>query len=188
MKESALAALKSYDISPSQSRVGLVTFGEEAYIYLKLKDGSSYDTIRMTLDALPRVGGERKLQKVLQRLYTFGFAGGRAEAKKVLMLYTTGKPSKSETEISVIGNNFKEDGIGIITIGVGNGISQDDFINISGHTSQIIIIDHHDHLVDIIGDIEQVVGGTVGKLSCCYVLLNNMYHTFWLRLSYTFYI
>ncbi len=113
-----VASLKSFNISESQTRVGLVNYGNEANEIL----GISANPVRLrdSLKYLRRIRGERKPSKAIQIARNMFSASDANDGKeKVLVLFLFGKIAQSDVSRFIDGiNEIQKDGVRLIFVTV----------------------------------------------------------------------
>ena len=161
MKNLVKASLKSYDISPSDTRASVVGFGAQATVALPLSEGTDTGSIETALDSLNKIGGPRRMNKALRLIRSNIFANpvnARPNAKKVVILLTTGKNSGDGTgELPSVASDLRSEGVEVIAVVIGKDKDPDEINAITGKSGNAVYVDDMSKLPLAFGTLEAKV-------------------------------
>ena len=114
----------SISMTPTGSRVGLISFSSQARLDITLQDHDNPSDLQSILRDLKFLGGTTRIDKALDRAFNDLFtltAGARPGVPRVVVLFTDGKET-NVTEYEALRSSvepFKADGIAMIAVGIG---------------------------------------------------------------------
>lgn len=76
MKEFVSEVARTFDISPSHSRVAVVPYSDTARTDIYFTDHSNWESLKRTIDDIDQLNGGRRIDRALQRAYWDLFAPG----------------------------------------------------------------------------------------------------------------
>ena len=163
----AKGALNSYTIGPNKTHVGVLGFGgNKNTVVLQLKDGTSKSIAENSLRLLKRVGGPRRMNKAIRFVSSEMFSlkgGGRRDAAKALVLFTTGKNDAVEKlDLPKAEKALKDSGVKAFVIGVGKDVDADEMNLIATDPENTENLDKVDDLPSVLGPVERFAGKVTG--------------------------
>ena len=166
MKEFTHALLHSYQISADNIRISLLSFGNNIQRNINFQDGRNIATVKESLENLAQVGGNRRLDKLLQFVNSDVFVsrqGNRANSGNVLVIFTTDKPVYQANDATSFLSLLSAKGIKVIVVGVGAGsVKTNDLELITGNPKHVIPVDVVKNLPDVFGLVEKTVADAIG--------------------------
>ena len=146
------AIAEAFDIVPSGSRAGVVTFSARSKHSIKLSDHSEFDSFSAAVDAIPLMGFTTRIDKALRLTQKELFApknGGRPGVSKLLILLTDGTqtPSADAEDPGDVADELREAGLPIIVIGIGAGIDHKELDHMGGGAGTAVFASSFDELV-----------------------------------------
>ena len=168
----AKGALKSYTISPNETHVGMLGFGgNNNTVVLQLQDGTSRSIAENSLRLFKRVGGPRRMNKAIRFVNHKMFSikgGGRRNAAKALILFTTGRNDvKEKVDLPKATKALKDSGVKIFVIGVGKNVDADEVKLIATEPDNMASLDNVDNLPSVLGLAERFGGKATGNGRLC---------------------
>ena len=168
IKKFIMASLKTYIISPNDTRVGLFSFGgmvNEASI--SLQDGISKLVVEQGIYSLEKVGGSRQINEAIsfadEEMFT-ARAGARPQAGKVLVLLITGKNDPNvKNKLPDVARKLKGKGVEVFVIVIGKDADTNEVNAIASDPDSIAKVDDSDNLPSTLGALEKASGKAVGK-------------------------
>ena len=162
------AILKSYNVSQPKTHVSLLLYGDNPVKSLELKEGTDPEVVRRVLSNMQGTGGKRRIDKVLRFLGSdiFGVLGtSRQEAKKILILVTTGKQAtEGRVDLPRVAQALRSRGINILVVSVGKDRDKEELLAMAGLKKNIILIDSDEKLPTAVALVEGKVGQNLGKI------------------------
>ena len=139
-----------FDISPSMTRVGVMTFSSRPRREFYL---DKYETDKEVKDAIGKITqtrGTTHTAKALRSLtkHYFSRAQTRSGAVKLAVVITDGK-SENPTATMKQARLVREAGINLFALGVGKAADQDELVNIAGREDRVFKADNYDALHSI---------------------------------------
>ena len=174
MKSFLRNSLKSYTISPTETHIGLMQYGNGAMVKLSLKYGFTESSFVNSVSELELTGGPRQMQKAIRKVASVMFTasdGSRSGSSKVLILLTTGKNYPAgKSDLPKAAKKLKEKGVKVIVVKIGNE-NNPDATDIVNNPDKIIKSDP-DKLNEAIGEIEKEIGKSLGTF---FVFVNQTF-------------
>ena len=168
MNDFVRSSLKSFNVSATETRVGIVQYGERTEIKVKPKDGTSVLKLEDVASKLIRIGGVRRTDKALKLVNTdiFGKPGEvRPEAEKVLILLTTGKSSDDGSgNLAKVARELRDQDVEIIVVRVGKDADPNETDAITGKKDGAIAVKDPNKLKEAVGQLEGKLGEARGRL------------------------
>lgn len=158
MKNMVKAGLKSYTISPSETRAAIVGFGSQANTAVNLYEGANLTELEASVENLKQIGGPRRMNKALQLVRSDIFTNplnSRSNSKKVVVLLTTGKNIGNSTgELPSAALGLRSEGVEVIVIAIGKEKHPKEVEIITGKSENTIFVDGMDGLPISLGILE----------------------------------
>lgn len=139
-------------LDPWNDRVGLVSFGTNAVLVNHLTD--NFSAVKLQIDLLAQ-DGHRNMGEGIEFAHTEFSVNGRPEAKHVMIVVTNGRADVDsegnypdmdggEEYAEEEAKSAKDDGIQIITVGMGDCISQDSLKNVASSENDFYHCEYDD--------------------------------------------
>lgn len=158
MKQMVKASLKSYRISPVDTRAAVVVFGGDSRIELSLNEGTNLSKVESAIDGLTRIGGPRRMNKALRKISSDVISNPlnrRENAKKIVILLTTGKNSGDGTgELPSVALDLRSKGVEVIALVIGKEKDPKEIDTITGRNGNAVYVDDITKLPLSIGILE----------------------------------
>ena len=119
--------VESFDVSPMNIHVGVVTYSESASTTLKIDQMSSKDDLEEFTAGLTQQGRAVNVVSALDEAFRFTFSiyGGVRQSKpKAFILIVPEGSTSSQQEVLLAANRLKSLGVRLLTVGVGGSINQ----------------------------------------------------------------
>jgi Mg-chelatase subunit ChlD len=132
--------VKSFKISPTQTRVGLLKFSEGTTVSFYLDKYSDSDALVKGIGALDILGGETNIAAALRRTRLEMFStshGSRSQAKKVTILITDGEANRETSQTLPEADLAKQANIEIYTVGITNRVNSAELLAIASTPSNM---------------------------------------------------
>ena len=169
MKDFVQTSLKSFAISPLETHVGIVQYGDRAEIMIKPNDGISLSKLDDVTRKLSRIGGARRMNKALRLVNSeiYGKPGEtRPNAKKVVILLTTGKNSGDGSgELPRVARQLRDEGVEIVVVVVGKDADPSEIDAITGKKGSSIAVEDPNSLKEAVGQLEEKLNDVGGKIT-----------------------
>lgn len=130
--------IKYYNINPSCTRVGIVTYSQGAYNQFYL---NGYSTQQQLLNAIGNIaytpGTTTNTASVINYVANTAFTtqhGARSGVPHYGIL-VTGSTSSSPTLTVSAANRARQNGVTFYTVGVGQGVNQGELSGVAGHSN-----------------------------------------------------
>lgn len=120
-------AIESFDVSPMNIHVGLVTYSGSASTTLKIDQINSKDDLKEFTARLTQQGREVNVVSALDEAFRFTFSiyGGVRQSKpKAFILIVPEGSASSQQEVLLAAARLKSLGVRLLTVGVGGSINQ----------------------------------------------------------------
>ena len=151
-KQFVKKVVENTGLSENGVHVSVVTFGKSAAVEVKL--GETFKTKEfekkvneIRRDTSPATRFDKALEVVKQKVFTG--KKDRKEATNLVILVTDGKQTKAPgaKRPSDIADELREEGVMMITVGVGEDISKPELDDITGNPSNVFHLENHEELV-----------------------------------------
>lgn len=158
--------LNSYPIKLNQVHVSLLSFGDNVLNQINFRNGDDIVKVKSALQTLPRFNGNRKLDTFLTYVDSVAFTnaeGHRANAGKVLVLFTTGKPFGRVNDIASLANAMHTKGVKVVVVALNLAdTDRKTFELISGDSKNLVPVGKTSDLPDTFGTVEKAVSDAIG--------------------------
>ena len=165
MKSFVKAALQLHDISKDTVNVGIASYGKDASLSLDPKDLPNKETVLSSINNLIRIGGENRIDKLLtfaeQNIFKAS-SSTPTSPKKLLIIFAKGGLNVDHKEMLSKGTSLRKSGVQIALVLIG-GEQNDIYSILTGN--QITYITGSQYIPAIYPQIEQYIGGALGKNS-----------------------
>lgn len=133
-----------FGVSHNKSRVGVITFSNHAEHSIKLKDHDNVHDFNNAVDAIGLMGSVTRIDRALRTAQKEMFTvqnGARNGLAKVLVLLTDGSQTKrhDSEDPAMIAEELRNEGIALIVVGMGGGISHNELKKIAGSEDNVFI-------------------------------------------------
>ena len=165
MKRFVKASLSFYPVIGTETFIGLAVYGATVRVALQPRDASDRKTITGALRQIYPIGGSRNITNALSKMPdVFGLDPSRADAAKLVVLFTTGKnDDPSTTRLQEVSDKLRSQGIQVFVIAIGNEFSDQHLQLISMIIQGQIRVPGISSLPDIIGSLEIFSGLISGE-------------------------
>ena len=123
-REFVKSLVRSFDISPTRSRAGAVTFGDHPILSIRFDDYSNVRSFAKGVDAVPYLGGRKRIDKALVYAARI-LSKARANSHKVAVIVTDGKQSLEPGDDSLEESARALRSVGVKVYVVGAGANAD---------------------------------------------------------------
>ena len=172
MKEFMKGSLKAYNISPNESRIAVMTYGDKQKKNVDLKDGVYKSVVEQAIEDAKRVGGEKRLIDALKfaDMKMFEKTASSSSDKtpgKVLILMMSGSNSQTDkgNEMKMVLGQLKRKKITLVVIGIGDNVKDEDLKKI-GKDGNVVKVEDADDLKKALTPILDASGKAAGILIC----------------------
>lgn len=167
IKKFILSSARSYNLSGSGARIGLIVYGDKVKNYLDFNAGITYNSFIKAVAASRRVGGSIDLSNVVDFVDNEFFADNilrNDDDERIMVLVLSGKGDENgaaqlRNKISLL----KQQGVRVIVVGFKGVTDPQELIDLASTSADIIMIDGIINLPDGIGPVEKQIGNRVGK-------------------------
>lgn len=162
--------LPSYNLSPKDTRIGIVTFAATPLTILKMRDGISSPNVQKALESLTTSKENADLSKALAYISTqFDWTNNeRSSIPNVVVLFTTGPKGKMSPEILRQINVLKETA-NVIVVGLGKEISKDELGKLATDKDHVGVVTKPEDLPNLINKVKQATAEATGNSTVlCY--------------------
>lgn len=169
MKDFVQTSLKSFVISQLETHVGIIQYGDKADIMIKPKDGITFSKLDDVTRKLSRIGGARRMNKALRLVNSeiYGQPGEtRPNAKKVLILLTTGKNSGDGSgELPRVARQLRDQGVQIVVVAIGKDVDSSEVDTITGKKGGSVAVEDPNNLQEAVGQLEEKLNDVEGEIT-----------------------
>ena len=143
---------RAYDIAPTSSRAGVITFSHVAEHNIKLHDHLNNDAFDAAVDTIPFMGSWSRIDLGLRLAQSEMFApenGGRSGVQKILFVLMDGGQTQTNdsTDPALVADMIRTSGIEVIVIGIGRGPDKAELDRIAGGDDKGYRVDSFDALI-----------------------------------------
>ena len=158
--------IESYKLSPSQTRVAIVTYGLDGNLVLPIEKGINRDEILKSLEKLVVVNSPGKLYKALEvvssRVFQ-NYSPDRPSTNRTVVIITTSKSLTSDlSNLGTVSQALRDRNVNIIAVGLGAGVSKLELTQVTGDEQLVIILPTGSYLV---GPGIEILTSLIGKLT-----------------------
>lgn len=164
MKSFIKAGLDLHDLTIDTINVGLASYGKDATLALERKNWAKKPEILSAVDNIVRIGGENRIDKLLQFAQQSIFKPTQSprDSKKLLVIFAKGDLSIiDQKDLVAKAANLKKNGVHIALV-LFEGQERDSYRILTGN--QVIYIKSSEHMPVIYPKVEQIIGGLLGKI------------------------
>ena len=143
----------NFNISPRGSRAAVVVYSTGASTDIKFTDFTSSESFGRAVQQLTHQRGFTRIDLALQRAYYDLFsprADSRYDVPKIAFLLTDGEqtPSPGAMPLDRTAGFLKNEGVRLITIGIGNNVKEEELKSIASSDKDVILADTFDGLLE----------------------------------------
>ncbi|XP_067680567.1 collagen alpha-4(VI) chain-like [Haliotis asinina] len=134
--------VNDFDIGPDHMQFGAIRFSTDASIVFDLNDHLTKSSLQQAIASISYIGGNTYTHKALALARTSGFTsarGGRPGAKRYVIVITDGE-SLSPTPTLDEATKLKNDGVTVISIGVGSSVRQSELDGIATDKTHVFTV------------------------------------------------
>ena len=175
-KEFVNAVVRSFDVSETGARAGVVVGGDKSDVAIKLNTYNSTVSFTRGVASLQKVGGKMRLDKALMVAYDQMFStsnGARLAVPQVLTVVTTaGKLEETDgNSLQLASSAFHEAGIRVLVLVVGKNANKDKLSKITRQVEDIFYVERFDELAA--SSLRESIAKSACKASGRYKLFSN---------------
>ncbi|KAM7440987.1 hypothetical protein ABFA07_009879 [Porites harrisoni] len=153
----------TFDVGPTKSHLGLMTFSSHAQVRVKFRDNLDMRSFQETVDKLPFAAGGTRFDKAFEEAAKnlFSPSGGvRSHLPKIFVILTDGKQSADYDAVPIEQSmlQLRHLGVRILTLAVGSQVDMNELLQIVNEPKDIYAVKDFDTLL---GNTDEV-----GKLTC----------------------
>lgn len=153
----------TFDVGPTKSHLGLMTFSSHAQVRVKFRDNLDMRNFQETVDKLPFAAGGTRFDKAFEEAAKnlFSPSGGvRSHLPKILVILTDGKQSADYDAVPIEQSvlQLRHLGVRILTLAVGSQVDMNELLQIVNEPKDIYAVKDFDTLLANTDE--------VGKLTC----------------------
>jgi len=143
--------ISEFNIGPTATRVGVITFGTNVTVNCELEDSGivGLDKTVGKIKAIQLPGGGTKTGQGVKALTTLFQTQGRLDqpdVKSVGFILTDGRSQEPPGENARIARDL---GIVLYAIGIGEEINEDELISIAGDKERVYLVENFEQLADL---------------------------------------
>lgn len=168
--------LPSYNLSPQNSRIGIMTFASQPQTILSLIEGISADNVRNALDEIEISQSKSDLADAfayIKNNFDWSSSSGRSGVPKVIVLFTTSTkgtiPAKLIVNTEALQNTTK-----IIVVGIGKELKKDELNKLTADKDHAHVAQEPSELPALISDVKQAISESTGNHFYCTMIINIM--------------
>lgn len=168
-----------FNISPRGSRAAVVLYSTSASTVIKFTDFTSSQSFASAVQRLEHQRGFTRIDLALQRAYYDLFnrrATSRYDVPKLAFLLTDGEQTQTPGAIPIdrTARFLKDDGVRLITIGVGSNVNKNELRTIASSDKDVITADTFDDLLAQVEPLtKRACEGFQCKLSMKLITISN---------------
>ena len=153
----------TFDVGPTKSHLGLMTFSSHAQVRVKFRDNLDMRSFQETVNKLPFAAGGTRFDKAFEEAAKnlFSPSGGvRSHLPKVFVILTDGKQSADYDAVPIEQSvlQLRHLGVRILALAVGSQVDMNELLQIVNEPKDIYAVKDFDTLL---GNTDEV-----GKLTC----------------------
>lgn len=153
------AFARTLDISPEKSRVSVVTFGSTPALSIRFEDYVNIQSLLRGVDVIPRVTGQKRLDKALVFAARV-LSKGRPDANKFLIVVTDGKQPLGGDPLNEAARPLQQIGVKINVIGAGENVNMTELGKITSRPDDLFFSRSFEVLVRQVPVVfEQIISG-----------------------------
>jgi len=143
--------ISEFQIAPTATRVGVITFGTNVTVNLELQDSGviGLDKTVAKIKAIQLPGGGTKTGQGVKALTTLFQTQGRLgqpDVKSVGFILTDGRSQEPPGEYARVARSL---GIVLYAIGIGEEINEEELISIAGDKERVFLFENFEQLADL---------------------------------------
>ena len=153
----------TFDVGPTKSHLGLMTFSSHAQVRVKFRDNLDMRSFQETVNKLPFAAGGTRFDKAFEEAANnlFSPSGGvRSHLPKVFVILTDGKQSADYDAVPIEQSvlQLRHLGVRILALAIGSQVDMNELLQIVNEPKDIYAANDFDTLL---GNTDEV-----GKLTC----------------------
>ena len=143
----------TFDVGPTKSHLGLITFSSNAHVRVKFGDNLDLPSFQDTVNKLPFAAGGTRFDKAfgVAAKNLFSPSGGvRPDLPKVLIILTDGKQSADYDAVPIERSvlQLRHLGVRILALAIGSQVDMDELRQIAADPKDIYAVKDFDALLD----------------------------------------
>lgn len=148
-----------FDISPTGTHVGVVTFSSKPHLEFHLNKYSSKAAIDQGVSNIQYISGGTNTADAIKYARETSFLsanGARSQTSKIAIIVTDGK-SQSPPATAAEAQKMRDQGITVFSIGVGSGLNKPelDAMATDPDNQHVFVVNNFDALKQIKGELQQ---------------------------------
>ena len=163
-------------------RYGVVEYGTKASVKAKFDDIHSKEKLKEFVNNIQRSGEGKALDKALEQSHELFKKHGRHSARKVLIIFTNGKPSARANDLKRHAASLAELNTKLIVVAIGDEVNVEELNEIVPTKTSIVQTQPEDEHTQLFADI--VRDNIEGKWLLC--VIYHIYQLFKLDVSLLF--
>ncbi|XP_033736270.1 collagen alpha-6(VI) chain-like isoform X1 [Pecten maximus] len=143
--------VQQFNVGPDKTQFSAITFSSSVKNNFWLNDHQTQSSVLSALNNVAYSSGITNTDKALDFARQNSFLssnGGRSDAEKIVIVLTDGQ-STSPSKTSVAANALHHSGVEVITVGIGNGITQSELAVIASDRQHVFQVQSFDALQTI---------------------------------------
>ena len=151
-KDFLISLAAAFGVTQDNARASVVTFSFFSDLSIKFNDHSDIISFAGAVDAIPLMGSTTRIDRALRETQKNMFSmknGARPGVTKIVILLTDGSQTKDAgaEDPAAIADEIRNNGIVLIVVGIGAGVSPDELDKIAGGADNAFSAASFDELV-----------------------------------------
>ena len=112
--------------SIGEVQLGLVLFSDAPLLFVRFGGASStsLDEFKQSVDRLPYLRGQARIDRALETASVHLFPGGRVNVPKTLVLITRGIPASGSQPLTDVARKLRDRNVKVLVVGFGRGVDR----------------------------------------------------------------
>jgi len=162
-----------YKLSPSDTRVSIVTFDSDSKVLLKPKDGINMENIENAILSLKRSNSKADMPKALdfinQKLRSNEWnTDNRQDVPKTVIFFTSSNTQGVNTIGLKDNSRSTKEKATVIVVGIGDGINPDELDVIATDESNVFMIDVPKDIDGLVNKLKQAIAHSTSNINFMY--------------------
>ena len=164
IKDYLLKLVNMYNISESNTRISLVTYGGKSQVLLPLREGITSSAIKIALNNIKGTKDDRRLDLALNTLRTNVLRDARETVGKLAVLFIMGPSSRSVyASIASEAKALKDKGIKFSVVAVGDDVSAEELQAVTSEADDVVKLNTVSNLDQVTPALTKTSGSVAGK-------------------------
>lgn len=169
---------RALNLSENGAHFGVVIYSEYATTKIKFTDHKNIETFQKAVNKLKHMKKTTRIDQGLIEAHTTLFSerygGARPGVKKLAFVLTDGKQNPQDKKVKVslasIAKKLIDDGIKILSIGIGSDVDRKELRSIVQYNEDFIRADNYDELISKIQNVSQISCEIISRWKSLYKL------------------